>query len=216
MNRFLTRLEGKLLAVQKTNPSANLPYHNNAHMQGVWGICKELLEEEVGDDKPFTGDRDWDMAALMVASLFHDWGHTGGKEPDIMNVLYARQFVADLLEKNGYSIPDHVKKIIDDLIAVTEYPFIRAPRNILEAILRDADSIYATFMNDPVIIMEHLRSEMEVAYGRSISYREMLDGQSKFMMKTEMFTPASRAYWDARIIIFINGLEAYVSSAEGK
>lgn len=208
MNHFLTRLEGKLLAVLETNPSANLPYHNNEHMKQMWALARTIWERE--EEDVGLGDSTWNYVVLMFACLFHDWDHSGGHDSDHYNVLRAREFVEELIAKNGYTLPGRVIKAIDDAIAVTEFPFVIQPKNRLEAVIRDADSLYATHRRDPTVIIDGLRQEMEVKFGNAISDQQMLDGHIDFMAKTTMFTKTAHDIWAANAQPFVEDLKRYV------
>jgi hypothetical protein len=206
LNHFMSRLEGKLLEVLKGNPSANVPYHNNVHMEGVWSIAQVMWEAE-GEDLGLGGD--WAYVALMFVTLLHDYGHSAGKDNDHYNVLSTREFVAELIARNGYSLPSRVVEVIDSAIECTEFPFVIPPRNKLEMVMRDCDVLYATVSLDPVLVMENLRAEIQVAAKRDVTYEEMLVGQSKFMESAELFTVTGRAIWDIYAPRYLVRLQEY-------
>lgn len=210
LNHFLSRLEGKLLDVLETNPSAEAPYHNNEHMRTVWQIAQDLWDSEKEDVG--LGDPDWSMAVLMFASLLHDYDHSAGKDNDHYNVLRTREFVELLINRHGYSLPRRVIVAIDEAIACTEFPFTTEPKTKVEMVLRDADMLYASMSMDPKLVMEHLRAEIMVAAKRDITYGEMLDGQLKFMAEAKFYTHAGQLAWALYSKRYNRSLEAYAQA----
>lgn len=211
LNHFQKRLEGKLLEVLEGNPSADVPYHNNKHMKGVWDIGLIIWDAEKED---IGLGSDWATIALMFVCLLHDYGHSAGKDNDHYNVLSTREFVSELIAKHGYSLPGRVIEVIDKAIECTEFPFVIPPRNKLEKVMRDADVLYATVSLDPTIVMEDLRAEIQVAAKREITYAEMLEGQADFMEKAELFTETGRVIWDIYAPRYLVRLQDYVKEKE--
>lgn len=207
LNHFQRRLEAKLLEVLEGNPSADVPYHNNKHMVGVWNIALIIWEAE---EECIGLGADWAKIALMFVTLLHDYGHSAGHDSDHYNVLSTREFVADLIARNGYTLPKRVIDVIDAAIECTEFPFVVPPRNKLEMVMRDADVLYATTSLDPTVVLEDLRAEIQVAAKRDVTYEEMMVGQSKFMETAELFTETGRAIWAAYAPRYLTRLQAYV------
>lgn len=206
LNHFQQRMEDKLLEVLKRNPSGDAPYHNNKHMKGVWDIAQVIWEAEKED---IGLGADWTFIALMFVCLLHDYGHSAGKDNDHYNVLSTREFVSELIAQNGYSLPGRVTAAIDKAIECTEFPFVIDPRNKLEMVMRDCDVLYATVSLDPVLIMEDLRAEIQVAAKRDVTYEEMLVGQTKFMESNVLFTETGRAIWDVYAPRYLVRLQEY-------
>lgn len=207
MNRFLKRLEARLLEFLEANPSKDIPYHNNAHLKGVWGIARDLWNvecEDVGLEEPT-----WELAVLMVASLFHDYAHSGGHESDAINVKRSRDYVSKLLMENNFTFPHFVHAAIDSAIACTEFPFIREPANKLEMVLRDADLLYATLTQDPETILVCLRAEICISQNRAITFAEMYEGQVKFLGTTRMFTRTAQVLWDKYTQPYLDEMAKY-------
>lgn len=210
LNRFLKRLEGKVMAALETNPSRDVPYHNNVHMLTVWQIVQDLWDSEKEDVG--LGDPDWSLVVLMFASLLHDYDHSAGKDSDHYNVLRAREYVESLIARHGYSLPRKVVVAIDEAIACTVYPFEVEPKNKLEMVLRDADALYASVSMDPKVVMEHLRAEIMVAAKRDITYGEMLAGQLEFMSDVKFFTKSGELAWTLYSKRYCKSLEAYAQN----
>lgn len=208
MNPFVSNVESLALEYLKTNPSANAPYHNNAHMQKVASIAGALWQHEQVE---FEFDSIWAETVLMLAALFHDYGHSQGKESDSVNVSRARGCAKIFVSEHVPTMSVSALKVLDAAIECTEYPFIIAPRNKLEEVLRDADLLYATVSGDPSIIMEGLRKEIEVSLDRPVSYEEMAKGQVEFLGQQTMFTATAREYWMSEIESFTKAIIDYNS-----
>lgn len=74
---------------------------------------------------------------LILAGLFHDYGHSLGKQPDSINVQKA---VAGFLAFNRmYPLAPEQADTVARLIFCTEYPYKVDPNGHLEQALRDAD-----------------------------------------------------------------------------
>lgn len=119
----------EILELVEGNPSAALPYHNNKHNYSVayhaYTIAQEMLI--VSESQAIH---------LLVAGLFHDYGHTGEGTPDLVNVEQALQAITNnqvFFRKAGLS-PWLLRKLIHSTLnpAVGNY-------DVLERIIRDAD-----------------------------------------------------------------------------
>lgn len=212
LNHFLKRLEGKVLEVLETNPSKDAPYHNNEHMRCVWAIAQDLWDSEKEDVG--LGHPDWSLVVLMFSSLLHDYDHSAGKDSDFYNVLRAREFVEEHLDRVGYSLPQHVKTAIGSAIGCTVFPFTPEtdPQNKIEMVLRDADILYTSMSMRPELVLEHLRAEIMVAAKRDITYGEMLDGQIKFMEEAKLFTRAGQLAWTIYSKRYYKSMRAYAQN----
>src|SRR6478752_924103 len=63
------------------NPSQNAPYHNTGHLFTVAINCAEAADYyELGKDEKIT---------LFLSGLYHDYGHSAGKQSDIINISQA-------------------------------------------------------------------------------------------------------------------------------
>jgi len=203
-------LGAAMAIIDSHNRSAKAPYHNNHHMVGVQCITEGLwrLEKE---DLGMENIRP--EVVLTIAALFHDFDHTAGVEEDSINIYRARAGLRFHQEKliNAGVRPEELD-MAEDAIRCTEFPFRIEPRNKLEMVLRDADLLYASCAGDPKIIIEHLRAEIEVRLGHSISQEVMMDGQANFLSSVTMFTKAGQKLWNDKTPYFLVTMEEYVKS----
>lgn len=181
------------------NHSGNLPYHNNRHMYGVAVVADYLYRTEVGFDGYSV-----DLERLIVAALMHDYQHSGGVQSDDVNVRRAMDAIPYIYFRG---VP-----YIQQMIAITEYPFKHEPRSISEKCLRDADLLYATLSNEPAIVMEGLRAEMIASRGEDITRADMVKGQKAFMQSAVLYTDAGRILFDRFTPEYIRSLEEYAAN----
>jgi hypothetical protein len=157
----------------KNSKSNDLPYHNFNHLLTVvrytYGACRfyELTEKEEKE--------------MLMAALFHDVNHSGGKETDDLNVKVAKLTVLDFI--NDYDIDidgDEVCRIID----ATQYPYVIEPEDmdLKQQIIRDADLLQALEPNWIQQIIMGLSEEM------NIPIEVMISGQRKFLMNAQFNT----------------------------
>lgn len=116
------------------------PYHNLTHeLQVVFWTHACIVNE------PHFEPSRADMRDALLAALFHDHNHSGGRSSDEVNVQMAMQFVA-----NHYSLDrDPQRCAAAKIIEATRFDgldtgFYRDPTNLSERAIRDADlmSIY--------------------------------------------------------------------------
>lgn len=190
----------------ESNPSANAPYHNNAHMTKVASIAGALWQHERVE---LEFDNKWADIVLMLAALFHDYDHSQGKDTDHSNVTRARGCAKVFVMEHVPEMPESAVAALDAAIECTEYPFTIIPRNKLEEVLRDADLLYAVVSSDPSIIMDGLRKEIETSLGRTVSYEEMAENQVEFLKQQYMFTPTAQEYWLSEVESFTDAIINY-------
>jgi len=149
-------------------PNVNAPYHNLRHMLHTTFLCYSALlyYKESGVDFGPRGRK------LLIAALFHDYGHLAGKaKSDQENIDEA---VAGLC----MNIHNDDRKLVRDtreLIVSTHYPYKRPAQNYDEDILRDADKAQALSTAWIQQIGVGLATEM------NISMEEMLRKQVFFL-----------------------------------
>lgn len=129
------------------NEGRDNPYHNNTHTFCVVELIRQYCDS-VGADINDSGRRQF-----LVAALFHDFNHSGGKEIDSVNIKRANEgfFAAwqenrrNLLNKEITRILPFEAYIISSLIRSTEYPYddwdIKNESNLIKfgKALRQAD-----------------------------------------------------------------------------
>src|ERR1019366_5684420 len=98
---------------------------------------------------------------ILLAALFHDFNHSGGKLPDNENIKNAVSCIQALLT--------NIHPLVIDCIECTEYPFVKEPLTIEQRIIRDADLMQFRYTNWMDMIGKNLRKEMEVRLGKTIT-----------------------------------------------
>lgn len=156
--------------VRDTNPSNDLPYHNWTH------LCHVVVNSSRGADYyalPTIARVD-----LAVASLFHDYDHSGGHSEDSENVSRAIQGFTEWSNSQNYPVwnPENVIH----LIRSTQHPPVVDFVSIEQKVLHDSDLMENGLDTWHDRIMNGVRYELEIKYGHSISYTQMLDMQLDF------------------------------------
>lgn len=123
---------GHLIVITEVNPSRSLPYHNSHHCLSV------ALNAEEG--ARFTGLGIEDRRTLFIAGLYHDFNHSGGANPDSVNVADAAAHMkawCRLLE----DFTEGQLESIHTTILSTRWPYDEVPgeTTMVEDILCDAD-----------------------------------------------------------------------------
>lgn len=213
------------------NPSAVIPYHNNAHMCSVWDIAQSIWEKEKvlttsGSRQDITVYPEPDATmTLMLAALFHDFGHSGGVTTDNVNIETAIEALLEFYKtttsflrfkkSNGdigrQAHVTHLFSVAVRAIRCTEFPFVTPPEGLLQQVLRDADLLYTAIIGKPELVLEDLREEMQVRLGREISYTEMLEGQKAFLNNAILYTETGKQLWSEKAEPFYAAMESYVS-----
>ena len=142
-------------------------YHNNKHMIDVFNNSMTLFNEYV-DQFNLTED---DKLHLGLAALFHDFNHSGGKLKDDENIELALTALKEYLDSTNKSeLYDDVKHII----IATEFPHLDIDLDILQKIIRDADTM-GGITEDYISIVKSLAKE----YNKTL--QEFIPTQIKFL-----------------------------------
>jgi hypothetical protein len=113
--------------------NVNNGYHNFRHMMHVFWLCYLACIYYRSELSPRR------MRNLLIAAMFHDFNHSGKKEPDRKQIQRATDsFLMNVLEEDNESIAD-----ILTFIRLSEYPYqLPSVSSMIELevqILRDAD-----------------------------------------------------------------------------
>lgn len=172
--------------VISTNPSNDLPYHNNNH---IVRVCEFAI---MGAEYYKLSEND--IRLLIVACLFHDYNHTGSGANDDININNAitslKEYMStDIKRYHLYFTKEEIDKICN-IIQSTRYPEIREPSNRLEKIICDADILQGFFVdnyiNDTVF---------KIADENNITHQQMINGQPNFLNSRKFHTKwASNLY----------------------
>ncbi len=157
----------------KNSKSNDLPYHNFNHLLTVVRYCFEGSSYYSLDEK--------DERELLLAALFHDVNHSGGKDSDDINVKVAKSTVTNFIRDYNIDVDiDEVCKIID----ATQYPYVIESKDLdlTQEIIRDADLMQVFEYNWIQQNMMGLCSEMGVTMDK------MIVGQKQFLMSAQFNT----------------------------
>lgn len=168
------------------NTGNNNPYHNFYHtmtvVKNIFFIGKSM---EIDDDK---------LRLLLIAGIFHDFNHSGGKFPDDYNVTNSiikfKQFSQESNEDNEF---------ITDVIKCTQFPYDKEKDLSLtdyQKIIRDADLMQSLEDNYLQQILFGLNKE--ITGSDTISVKQ-LQGQIVFMSSAEIFTDYAKSQMNDKL-----------------
>ncbi len=186
------------------------PYHNIRHIHGMHAIAVTLL----ASIKHNAHDR----YVLDHACLFHDLGHSGGELTDDENIKLAVKHFLNYSAKLNHkvAITEDVSGEIIKAINCTQFPFVHEPTTTVEKCIRDADILYATLHSDPSVIINDLRSEINLTRINkglhAISVGEMIRGQYEFMQFVNMYTEEGKRLFEIHCGLFLSKLDSYFTN----
>lgn len=172
--------------VKSHNSGSDLPYHNNQHLFHVARIADQLLSLE---SEPTHAD----SIVLILACLFHDFDHSGGLLDDTCNIERSIQGLRSFAETDlGHRVfqNDVTVSDVEDLIRITQFPFVHTPQEILGECLRDADLLYSFSSVGTHAVVTGLRQETAVKTGELIKPLDYVKQQREFINSLRMFTSA--------------------------
>ena len=201
--------------IEDNNVGTPNPYHNTQHMMTIALNAFRIYQSEAlltGETQELYGH-----VKVLVAGMLHDFNHSGGDYSDDENIENAirdglDKMAGTLDAKFGTGFSDEVER----LIRCTEYPFVRQPHSLAAKALRDADLLQSIEPNGVTLILEGLRSEMQVRLGKQITVQEMYEGQIKFLEAAELFTQTGQALWDSTKQRMIEACRCYAEYRTGK
>ena len=109
-------------------------YHNNEHMVNVFNNAM-MLFDHYKDEYELTP---YNKLLLGLAALFHDFNHSGGKLKDSENIELALVALKEFLDTINKS---DLYSQIENIIIATEFPHLNIDLDILQKIIRDADTM---------------------------------------------------------------------------
>ena len=109
-------------------------YHNNEHMVNVFNNAM-MLFDHYKDEYELTP---CNKLLLGLAALFHDFNHSGGKLKDSENIELALVALKEFLDTINKS---DLYSQIENIIIATEFPHLNIDLDILQKIIRDADTM---------------------------------------------------------------------------
>lgn len=142
-------------------------YHNNEHMINVFNNAMMLFEHYKDEYNLIT----YHKLVLGLAALFHDFNHSGGELTDKENIELALVALKEFLKTiNKSDLYDDIKNII----IATEFPHLDIELDILQKIIRDADTM-GGIIEGWQSVVSNLASE----YNKSLE--EFIPSQIKFL-----------------------------------
>lgn len=121
------------------------PYHDWYHtccvVEGTIQGLRYHLRSNINE---LSETQQKEVNSTILAAAFHDAGHTGVKDPDIVNVsrsiMIAHHFLnsSSIHDKGTGPIAVDVALMLE-IMQSTQYPFKREPLNEYQAIVRDSD-----------------------------------------------------------------------------
>ena len=166
------KLDNYLSFFLTKNKAIDAPYHNLYHTFCVIENCFKISKDENLSEP--------EIRILVLAALFHDFGHSHGKETDDKNVKLAQE---KFLEASQESDEDNNKII--ELILATQYPYVISDEklSLSQKILRDADMMQMFEKNFlQQIWVGLLQQELKK------SPKEAVELQLKFMQSAKFYT----------------------------
>lgn len=188
--------------VEVTNPGRDNAYHNTRHMQAVAQLSLDLLRVTPEYLTMTAEERTFSEVVVVVAGMWHDYGHTAGRLSDAENIKIATTaFIDYLVAAEGVAVhaPSPMVQYSNDLLAdrvsdvlyVTEFPFIHNPSSIEQRVVRDADLLY-TFSNETCTILGGLYAEI-LPKLNGMSFTEFVQGQKAFHDNVVLYTLPGKA-----------------------
>lgn len=179
-----------VLRVGDTN---NLPYHNPKHCTTVMRYAFEIAMLLRADRVAIT---DAEIRYLLCACLYHDFGHTG-VNPDIDNIEIAvTNMRAGLPVLCETEFSEDELSTIEDIIRVTEFPFVHEPKTILQQIIRDADLMQPLDVDNIETVLDGLRIEVNAKFGASMTRKQFCQKQIEFMNSVTFYTEPARMIYE--------------------
>jgi len=181
MENILLEAEKYVIHLLNEELDSTFVYHNLSHTQRVVAKSKELAE--------VSGLSDNEKNLLELAAWFHDTGFIKGPKT---HEKESSKIASSFLKKHNCT-EDTIQSVIV-LIMATEMN--HQPINVLEKIIRDADSAHIGSKNY-MDICELLRKEWELTCDKKLSESEWLNENINWLTtKHRFFSDAASAKWD--------------------
>ena len=166
--------------ISKHNKTDNA-YHNNKHMIDVFNNSMTLFNECLFIDERYKKEFNLtpnDQLNLGLAALFHDFNHSGGKLKDDENIELALIALKEYLDlTNKSDLYNDVKHII----IATEFPHKDIKLDILQKIIRDADTM-GGITEDWMSVVKSLAKELNK------TFEEFIPSQINFLQSVKYNT----------------------------
>ena len=168
-------IKGLYNYVMDTNPSNNLPYHNNNHLKRVCEFVMKACDYYNSDDN--------NKRLLIISSLFHDYNHTGTSTNDDINIENAISGIKEYNQISNNKLNDSELTKVCDIIKSTRYPMVSNPKDILQEIICDCDILQGLFTNDYIN-----DTVLKIAEENNIPKSKLIENQTKFLKSLKFHT----------------------------
>lgn len=185
MTNFITYLQENVLLTRafiyilEHNKGGYNPYHSNFHLLDVFTTSMEIANT-------YDNLTDKDRLEIGLATLFHDFNHSGGKfSKDVDNITLAIIGLTEFIELNKKDVESFGvdEFVIEELINITEFPHQKEPETLKQMIIRDADMIQCYnrnwFLN---VITGALMKE------KGMNIKDAIDTQIKYLKNIQYYT----------------------------
>ena len=182
MDNLIIEVEKYVVNLLNEQLNSSHTYHNLPHTQRVVDKTKELIESH--------NINETDTNNLIIAAWFHDVGYTqsiNNHEEESVKLLQS------FLE--NHNVTKENTDTISKIILATKMGY--EPENLLEKIIRDADSSHLADKNFSDI-SELLRKEWELVCDKSLTESEWLSENIKFLTTHRFYTDFASANWENR------------------
>lgn len=154
------------------NNSNQNPYHDLNHLMTVLKYCYYgAIYEGIVNEK--------ELKELLIAAIFHDANHSGGKKTDDLNIKNAKKIIKEFVESQDIEVGIGA---INDILDATQYPYVVDELSTRQAIIRDADLMQVYEYNWIQQNIGGLSSEL------NMDFIEFLKPQRKFLESIEFNT----------------------------
>jgi hypothetical protein len=172
-------LEAEFNYIRKYNKSNKLPYHNLGHaLQVMYAVEKIFWTIHSKSDANLIKCRN-----MLIAALFHDFNHSGGKHSDDVNINRAIDGLEEFSKYTGSDICVEIYSYIE----ATQFPYV----NVL-----NIDKIYIDIMRDAdltqLTVPEYEKYALGLIDENYSKGATMEDYIIKFNDNHEYILPASR------------------------
>jgi len=133
------------------NTTFDNPYHNLNHTLAMMQLIIKYYHL-------YFGIRSNDQENLLVAAIFHDFNHSGGKFSDDINIENAISGFNDFMSK--LDIEESRKEHIRNIIRSTQFPYTKEAYYIDGLLLRECDNLVCFFDDFFTQVLFGLKSEM--------------------------------------------------------
>ncbi len=180
MSEILEKTKNFVVELLSNDLSKDYLYHNLRHTLRVVKSTKELL-----NSVPLSNE---EKEVLELAAWLHDTGYTKGSED---HETSSKNITETFLANEGYN-PKMISKVASCIMATARF---KEPTNILEEILRDADSSHFA-QKSYLETSELLREELSLLGIASYTHKEWVEENIK-MFRTEhrYYTAYAKENW---------------------